>query len=136
MHLFMFRQLKVSFYSSVTLVFGLRGAYLLLLMVTSPQIRCTPQVHPSLETQLTPTVQIGSAEVALFPPNKSFESQGYRYFYQVIRGLITECSGFTNNVYASNHKTYCLTETWLNDTNFTITISRPLVLYFVLRESI
>jgi hypothetical protein len=30
--------------------------------------------------------------------------------------LRTKSSGFTDNVYASNHKIYCLTETWLNDT--------------------
>jgi hypothetical protein len=36
-------------------------------------------------------------------------------FYQNVRGLRTMCNDFIDNVFANNFKTYCITETWLND---------------------
>jgi hypothetical protein len=39
-------------------------------------------------------------------------------FYQNVRGVRSIRNGITGNVHASNHKIYCLTETWLNDTIF------------------
>jgi hypothetical protein len=78
----------------------------------------TPQIHPSLETQHSPIVLNGGAEVALIVPNNGFAPHRFRYFYQYFWALITKCSGFTDNVHASKHKIYYLTETWLNDTSF------------------
>jgi hypothetical protein len=57
-------------------------------------------------------------EITLIPPNNGFEPQEFRYSYHDTWGFRTKCSGFTNNVYAFNHKIYCLTETWLNGANF------------------
>jgi hypothetical protein len=62
------------------------GCLILLFMVSSPLIRCTPQVLPSLETQISPTVVFGSAEVALIPPNNDFEPQQFRYFLSKCQG--------------------------------------------------
>jgi hypothetical protein len=56
------------------------GCLILIFMVSSPLIRCTSQLHPSLETQLSPIVLIGSAEVALIPSNN-------------VRGLRTKLVG-------------------------------------------
>jgi hypothetical protein len=39
-------------------------------------------------------------------------------FYQNVMGLRTKRSEFTDNVYVSNRKIFCLTETWLKDTIF------------------
>jgi hypothetical protein len=97
-------------------------------MANTPLIRCIPQVHLSLETALTPIVLIGRAEVALVPPNNGFEPQSFQYFIR------TKCSRFTNNAYSANHGIYCLTETLLNDTNFSINIF--LASYSVLRADI
>jgi hypothetical protein len=53
---------------------------------------------------------------------------------QKIWELRTKCSGFTDNIYVSNHKIYCLTETRLSYK--VIIFFRPLILYFAPAEAI
>jgi hypothetical protein len=64
----------------------LTGCLIAPFMVNSPLKRFTPQVHPSLETQFSPIVLVGSAEVAVMPPNNGFEPQRFRYFFIKMSG--------------------------------------------------
>jgi hypothetical protein len=83
-------------------------------MVNSPLIRCTPQVNPSLETELFPVVLIGNTEVALIPRTIVSNPSDFDIIYQNVRGLRTKCSEFTENVCVSNHKINCLIARYIN----------------------
>jgi hypothetical protein len=52
-------------------------------------------------------------------------------FYQSIKVLRTKCSAFTNNIYVSSHRIYCLTQTWLNYAIFSYNLLRS---HFIFRD--